>query len=88
MWAGAYWMGLNDADTATAWVYNNGDDSSYTNWQAGNPLDFEPYNCGRVAPDGKWQSGRCDLTADFFCMIKRKFLTFLLHITMVVQAGK
>ena len=73
MWTGAYWIGLNDAAAANDWVYNNGDDNSYSNWADANPLDFEPYNCGRIGADGKWQSGRCDLTTEFFCMIKRNF---------------
>ena len=72
MWSGAYWIGLNDVSVATNWVYSNGDDNSYTNWDAGHPLPFEPYNCGQVTSYQAWQSGHCDLTAEFFCMIKRK----------------
>ena len=73
MWAGAYWIGLNDEAVPNSWVYSNGDDNSYTNWDSGNPFDFEPYNCGRINPYRKWESGRCDLTQEFFCMVKRKF---------------
>ena len=72
MWSGAYWIGLNDRGLANSWVYSNGDSSGYTNWEVGQPLDFEPYNCARVTSYGPWQSGRCDLTSEYFCMIKRE----------------
>ena len=85
-------MGLNDKGVANNWVYSNGDTSglvflvheelnvkkyfSFTNWDMGQPLDFEPYNCAHVSPYGSWQSGRCDIESNFFCMLKSMFEIF------------
>ena len=72
MWTGAYWIGINDLVIGNVWTYANGAPATYSNWVVGNPLTFDPYNCGMISSSGEWISARCDMTSDFFCMIKRK----------------
>ena len=58
------WIGLSDFGNTGNWVWNFGDEITYSNWNQGEPNGDEE-NCGMMntnhpdQPSGKWNDVRC-----------------------------
>jgi hypothetical protein len=66
------WIGLNDRDNETTFVWTDGTDSLYRNWHInairdGNPPANDNKNCVRIGFNGYWRDKRCYNRRCYIC---------------------
>ena len=72
-------IGINDITTEGVYVWADGSDSTYRNWNKGEPNDHSgDEECGEIDNDGVWNDIRCykNLTC-YFCSVKVNNCTYL-----------
>ncbi|MBN2497591.1 MAG: hypothetical protein JXR96_23560 [Deltaproteobacteria bacterium] len=70
--AGQYpWHGFNDRSQEAAWVWDNGQPVTFTNWNTGEPNDSAGEDCGHFYLDGsapyRWNDIGCELLRPYVC---------------------
>ncbi|MCB9234639.1 MAG: HYR domain-containing protein [Bacteroidia bacterium] len=55
---GSTWIGYNDIVTEGNWVWSNGDISTYTNWNAGEPNNSGNEDGGEILTSGLWNDNK------------------------------
>ena len=73
------WIGLHDKTTENRWVWVDGSNAVYTNWEPGEPNNQGNEDCVHMRripsrPDGKWNDAPCSLKLPFVCQ-QRKWRT-------------
>ena len=64
----APWIGFNDLASEGSWVWQNGDDASYTNWGSGEPNNSGDEDCAHPYDSGAWNDHRCSgLSTGYIC---------------------
>ncbi|XP_037069239.1 lectin BRA-3-like [Pollicipes pollicipes] len=63
------WIGLNDLDSEGHFVWSDGSQLSYANWQDGQPNNFLDQDCVNIVEDnsGQWDDNHCVEKKDFVC---------------------
>lgn len=68
-----YWIGYSDEDTEDYWCSVTGEEITYTNWDVGQPDDYnnaEDYALIKNQPNGKWNDVKneySDVSVGFIC---------------------
>src|SRR6185436_8195549 len=66
--AGIGWIGFNDRTTESTFVWQSGQTSSYTNWNAGQPNDNNTgEDCTEIYDGGLWWDNACTVTHVYAC---------------------
>ncbi|MBN2499055.1 MAG: hypothetical protein JXR96_30980 [Deltaproteobacteria bacterium] len=66
---GNFWIGYNDRGTEGTWVWEDGSQPGYENWDPSNdePNGGTAENCAEVYDNGRWNDRRCDRDRPFVC---------------------
>ncbi|KAL8575205.1 hypothetical protein ACOMHN_042326 [Nucella lapillus] len=70
---GIWWIGLNDRGSENGHVWSDGHGVAYTNWNAGEPNDYNHReDCVEwVFPKNGWNDDNCYVARNFVCSIPR-----------------
>jgi hypothetical protein len=71
---GGIWIGLNDLMSEARWVWENGSNGTWRNWNAatgepngGSALYPEDEDCAYLVSQGTWYDGPCSVLKSFIC---------------------
>jgi C-type mannose receptor len=74
----SYWIGYNDVAAEGTFVWANGDSSIYTNWNSGEPNNYENnQDCTTLGGNhlSKWDDGGCIYSLYFICETSNRIIT-------------
>ena len=62
---GRFWIGGNDISTEDSWVWSDGSDWNFTNWNRGEPNNWNKEDC--LQANGIWNDVSCEKFEKFVC---------------------
>ena len=72
LWAGVWWIGLNDREAEGVWAWSDGSPVAYMNWAPGEPNDYANEDCGQAFWSGvEWNDAWCDYAEPYICELRR-----------------
>ena len=82
------WIGYNDIETEGEFKWADGTNSSYTNWEIGQPDNYAGNEqcTEKFYINPKWNDDNCQYLRNYFCSTKGKFTCkmLIIHISIIL----